>query len=673
MGNRHTMPGDSNQRSAMSFTTPCDDDFEREAAAVERFWMASEVAQESLDQRLAALQPLVAAWRSRGEPRLIALASAFGYMLSALDRRGHGRSPDPARLAQMREEVRSIGWPRAERLAEIGDTAESLDPTSLRASRDILLGHGPREADSRPAAERFWTELRLCVICAQLGDFEGALVATVGCLELARHSGLENLIRQATHIGINVSLSAGDVQGAQALLESADHHFHEALTKNHSLQYNALLTFVLGERFDRADDLLAGATPAIRDLPPDGLRPAVAYVHARQGRLQDALALLSATDLSLDANKHGPQLLANRTWLTARTWLLAGEPQRAADLLNRLIEMAATQDWQLSSMNRTQLYQALADALEALGDLRGAMSALRQSQAACVSWVASSMRSRLLALHGGQPLQGEARMTRRLEALDNAVTQAVVPLEPQPVHAPPFIAHVTHEIRNSVNGLIGMTSLLALSKLDARQQHLVSLAQDSGQMLVALCNDLLDLAKIEAGRFELSPEPTDVATLAQRMAEQFRDRTAPGVTLACQVAGNLPARLQVDPLRLRQLIMNLLGNAIKFTTQGQVTLAVDWLGAPAPAGRLRVAVADTGPGMSAQQRVHLFEEFYQVQGAKDALRGTGLGLALCRALVQRMNGRIDVDSEPGRGSRFWFELPLSVAETPIVGSQETLS
>jgi signal transduction histidine kinase len=270
------------------------------------------------------------------------------------------------------------------------------------------------------------------------------------------------------------------------------------------------------------------------------------------------------------------------------------------------------------------------------------------------------MASRLRALQIGQPHADvdadAARLAERLQAVGSASLEAGRQRR--------FLQHVSHEMRNPLNGVLGMTSLLMLSELDELQRKYVTVAQSSAQMLLALCNDILDLAKIEAGRFELNPQPVAVAALLGEAVDAFLPQVqARGVELALDVDARLPPTLVVDRLRLQQIVMNLLSNAAKFTREGRIGVQAGWLpGDTGASGRLRVTVRDTGPGLTPEQRGRLFQEFGQADAAiAQAHGGTGLGLALCRGLVELMRGTIDVDSTPGEGSTFWFEVPASGA------------
>lgn len=221
-----------------------------------------------------------------------------------------------------------------------------------------------------------------------------------------------------------------------------------------------------------------------------------------------------------------------------------------------------------------------------------------------------------------------------------------------------FLATLGHEVRTPMTGVLGMSELLLATELDPVQRSYAGSIQQAGSHLLRLVNDALDLARIEAGRLELDIRPFDlgglldqVQALMQPMAQQRR--------LAFQREGDLPGPICIsgDEMRVRQILLNLLGNAIKFTERGHVGLAarLDENG-----GVVTFEVSDSGPGINAEQQQRLFHRFEQADGPRTASRygGSGLGLAICQELAVAMGGRIDVDSQPGRGARFAVRLPL---------------
>lgn len=226
-----------------------------------------------------------------------------------------------------------------------------------------------------------------------------------------------------------------------------------------------------------------------------------------------------------------------------------------------------------------------------------------------------------------------------------------------------FLATLGHEVRTPMTGVMGMSELLLATRLDEKQQSYTHAIQNAGSHLLRLVNDALDIARIEAGKLELQQKAFNVRALIDEVvglsAPMARQR---GLAFSVTVNEDTPVAVVGDAVRIRQILHNLLGNAIKFTAQGGVSLRV-W--AMKPQG-IVLEVGDTGPGIGKEQQVRLFERFEQADGARTRERygGSGLGLAICRELALAMGGRIGVDSTPGQGARFSVELPLAAAQDP---------
>ena len=227
-----------------------------------------------------------------------------------------------------------------------------------------------------------------------------------------------------------------------------------------------------------------------------------------------------------------------------------------------------------------------------------------------------------------------------------------------------FLADMSHELRTPLNAVLGYAQLLTMDGgLSARQARGLDTIHKSGQHLLELINDILDLARIEAGRTELNPEAVNLRELLQTVVNLMRVKAdEKRLAFVFEAGAGLPRAVMADERRLRQVLLNLLGNAIKFTDQGTVTLRADAQGKGPGQVLLRLEVEDTGVGMRPEEMQRIFEPFEQVGDAQRRAGGTGLGLAITRALVNDMGGQVHVSSEPGRGSRFSVELPLPVVQ-----------
>ncbi|MDX3032293.1 MULTISPECIES: hybrid sensor histidine kinase/response regulator [Streptomyces] len=232
-----------------------------------------------------------------------------------------------------------------------------------------------------------------------------------------------------------------------------------------------------------------------------------------------------------------------------------------------------------------------------------------------------------------------------------------------------FLAKVSHEIRTPINGVLGMNALLLDTRMDGEQRHYASTVQESAQNLLRLLDDFLDLSKVEAGRLKIEKVAFDLPRLCDEVVALFAPHAyRQGLWLALHLAEDLPQHVAGDPVRLRQVLTNILGNALKFTDQGGIDLEVTLephreQGVPSTADRatLRFTVRDTGIGVGPEDRDRVFETFHRLDSPiTRRTGGSGLGLAISRQLVELMGGRIGLDSVKGVGSRFWVTLPLDV-------------
>ncbi|WP_227978118.1 ATP-binding protein [Arenimonas daejeonensis] len=294
-------------------------------------------------------------------------------------------------------------------------------------------------------------------------------------------------------------------------------------------------------------------------------------------------------------------------------------------------------------------------------------------------WRAFFLRNQALAQatqHTGEQtrevnaLQEELALHRRLE---RELTEAKQAAEAAMMAKGEFLATMSHEIRTPLNGIIPMLDLLMSSRLQADQQDIVRTAYTSARQMQRIVDDILDYSKLEANKVTLETTSFNLRELLDSVIRLMeKPAESKGLRLTLQMDPAVRLAVRGDPVRLRQILTNLLSNAVKFTERGSVTLAVTRRGESRTQHELRFEVTDTGIGIAKDAR--LFKAFSQADASTTRLYGgTGLGLVICKRIVDLMGGSIGVESEPGRGSTFWFEVPLLKATGDIQGQRSDLN
>jgi len=270
----------------------------------------------------------------------------------------------------------------------------------------------------------------------------------------------------------------------------------------------------------------------------------------------------------------------------------------------------------------------------------------------------------LYAAHRYRRVRAEAREREALEAqARDALAQAATAAEQASQAKSDFLANMSHELRTPLNAILGYAQLLQRATLEEKQMKAVRVINHSGNHLLSLITDILDLSKIEAGKMDLYTMPSDLRAAISAVHEIVRfPAEQKALALSVVIGDEVPHTIKIDEKRLRQVLLNLLGNAVKFTASGRVVLVVSLLDAAKDNALLRFEVQDSGPGLSAEDIERIFCPFEQAGSIERREAGTGLGLAISRQLVRLMNSEIHVQSRVGQGSSFWFDISVPVVE-----------
>ena len=602
------------------------------------------------------------------------------------------RFTDPARAQQLAEKAANLAMDAEDRLNQACSwrTLSSCHLHNSNYKKALFYGHRALEKFERLQNKEGAAQVMriMSQIHWDLGDYATAIDFNLRTLRIAQESGNREL---QAHTYNNTAMNYARLENFDKvgeMLASALEVFEELNdTRGMVAAYNnlAMMHFKAGRYTEGLAKGLAGweiARPTDMVDYKAGILDTLGQIYAKLGRYDEALAHLeTACDLAQAEGRARDEVYAEMH--IGRIYLQREMPAKSIDYARTALSLAQTLD---SDQMSLECHDLLAAAYKAAGNFVEALyhhetvhelhrmifDKKRDDKFAKLEVryrTEAAQREAELLKQKNDELQREIAERKRVEA---ALVKAKESAEVANRAKSRFIANMNHELRTPLNGILGYTQLLHRdADLTAEQREGLDVIYQSGTHLLTLINDILDISKIEAKKVVLESAETDLTHCLDGIVAMMQmSAESKGIKLFSALDPNLPAQVMVDEKRLRQVLINLLGNAVKFTDQGSITFGVRRrTTTDRERALLRFEVIDTGCGISAENIDAIFMPFEQVGITENQQMGTGLGLAISRELVTAMGGQLKVESQLDSGSRFWFdiELPIkrAVAAMPI--------